>query len=77
MEWAAFYELEPWGTEADDAMQAHVCQLIAATNTVKGPRPKLDDFLLFQGKPANRRQSPAEMLARARAMTAWTTNNHK
>lgn len=73
-EWMAFYGLEPFGVEVDDLMHAHVCQVLAAVNTGKGKEPKLDKFLLFPDTPAKRKQSPEEMHARLRAMTAVITN---
>ena len=57
-EWAAFYQLEPWGMASLDYMIAHFKALFVNSNLKKGKRPfKPEKFLTFgetkkSGSPA-------------------------
>ena len=48
-EWIAFYQLEPWGILADDALSAHWKAIYANAHRKKGKRAmRVDKFLLFR-----------------------------
>lgn len=47
-EWAAFFQLEPWGMASLDYMIAHFKALFVNSNLKKGKRPfKPEKFLTF------------------------------
>ena len=48
--WREFYNLEPWGLEVQDALQANAVSVLANVNRDAERRPepyKLKDFLIF------------------------------
>lgn len=50
LSWQEFYGIEPWGLAVQDAMQAHVNQMLANTNRDSQRRPEpyqLREFLLY------------------------------
>lgn len=61
VEWAAFYELEPWGFHADNWRMAVVAATTAnySGNVKKALKPS--DFLPGSKKRSKRRQSPEEI----------------
>lgn len=73
----AFYSVEPFGLEVDDAFQAHVCQTMVDLQVPRGKkRPTLDQFMLFSAKP-QKKQTPEEMYARMKMTTAWIASNQR
>lgn len=76
-EWAAFYDLEPWGTEVDDLLNARTCEVIAAVNAGKGRKPKLADFLLFPDQQPKRKQTTEEMFFRFKMIAAAIENSRR
>lgn len=67
--WKAYHEVEPLPDPHWDA--AHLCSVIASVMGAKGKRYTVDDFLprIAERKP-RRRQTPEEMAAAFRAITA-------
>lgn len=69
-EWKAYYHLEPFGQDRQDAGAAIVAHTVAVTmGGAKDARPA--DFLpRFDGDGGTRRQSGADMLAAARGFVS-------
>jgi len=72
MEWADFYHQEPFGELRNDIRAGLVCSLIANANrdTKRHPQPyEITDFLLYQERPPQKKQSAEEM---RELLLAWT-----
>lgn len=54
MEWAEFYELEPWGFEVEDMRMAMICASIFRAAGAKNVKPR--DFLM--GTPLSEEVDP-------------------
>lgn len=66
VEWIAFEQIDPWGSERADLRFAQLCALTANMNRGKGSRlAKVSDFM-FDFEKAHKQQSMAEMQARVR-----------
>lgn len=53
-EWIAFYQLEPFGILAEDALSAHWKTIYVNAHRKKGkPAMKMKKFLLFQEKKSD------------------------
>jgi hypothetical protein len=50
-EWAAYYQLDPFGSYRGDLQTANVAMWIAQVNAKKGHTFKLADFMLKFGEP--------------------------
>lgn len=50
-EWIAYYQLEPWGILAEDALAAHWKAIYVNAHRQKGKRAeKVNKFLIFKDK---------------------------
>jgi len=59
--WLALYRKSPWGTAADDALNALQAQLTFNSNAPKGKSKKLEDFLLFAEKKEHAGDTPDQI----------------
>ena len=68
-EWLAFYELEPFGSEADYLGHAVVASVIANVNKAKGQKPfSVEDFMPKRNEGSGV-QTEAEMIQIASMFT--------
>ena len=68
-EWLAFYELEPFGSEADYLGHAVVASVIANVNKAKGQKPfSVEDFMPKRSEGSGV-QTEAEMIQIASMFT--------
>jgi len=68
IEWMAFYQLEPWGTEAEYLGHAVTASTLANINRGKHKPYKMEDFVpKFERKKAT---DPMQMVAIAEITTA-------
>ena len=65
MEWKAYYEVEPFGADIDDAQAAFTRHVIAAAGGLmkKGTKriPSIDELRLFKSENKSKKQSIEEM----------------
>lgn len=75
-EWLAFFTLGPWGPEREDLRAGLIASCVENSQKVKGKPSQPDDFFPnLRHEPgggdgrARVRQSPAQMIAVAKALT--------
>ena len=56
--WISLYRSDPWGEQRSDMRNALIAQLIHNTNAPRGKGKKLEDFMMFSGKPKQRGVDP-------------------
>jgi hypothetical protein len=71
VEFQEFYGLEPWGTQVQDAMNAHQCSVMANLERDSKSKPEpysIRDFLLF---PPPAPEPSAEVLVEGKTALQW------
>lgn len=71
-EWEAFYGIDPFGDQRDDARSAMLASIVARVAGNKGATA--DKFMLFPER-RGRMQSFAEMIDKAKALARWFGGN--
>lgn len=72
-EWQEFYDIEPFGLAAQDAMQAHVARTIAEVNRVEKARPEpfdMRDFLIFREREVGKAAADQDEVPTVDGLTA-------
>jgi hypothetical protein len=73
--WMAYERIDPFGNERQDLHAAMICFKMACDNYVKGPKPKMEDWVLDFIKSARRQIEPEklaeeELIAKVRMINA-------